>query len=454
MLAHHVEQRAATRAHMRFPTLEGIGHVRTLSRAVLALLALLTLAALAAPPAAAQEDEGESIGGTLTQEVEGEDVPVEGVIVTVTQEGSEVGDATSQADGTWAVPVPGPGEYTVTLDVGSLPEGVDLTHPDRVELTDITVSPGQSRTVVFQLGEGTVDRASTLERAGSLFVIGLKLGAIIALASIGLSLIFSVTGLVNFAHAELVTIGAVIAYAFHAAGPQWPLVVAVIPAVLGGILLGWGQEKTIWKPLRKRKMNVITMLVVSIGISFALRFLVLAIFGGQPRSYPDFAGQAAIEILGIPMVPKHLVTIGCALVVLALVGLFLQRTQAGTALRAVRDNRDLSESSGINVQKVIALTWVLGAGLAALGGVFIGLTESVQWDVGFRLLLLMFAAVILGGIGTAYGTMVGAFVVGVAVEMSVLWVPSELRLAVGLLLLIVMLIFRPQGLLGARERIS
>lgn len=427
--------------------------MRTLSRAVLALLAFLTLAALVAPPAAAQ-GEGETIGGTLTQEVEDERVPVEGVVVTVTQDGGEVGDATSDADGMWGVPLPGPGVYTVTLDINSLPEGLGLTDPERFELPEINVSPGQSRTVVFQLGEGTVDRTSTLERAASLFVIGLKLGAIIALAAIGLSLIFAVTGLVNFAHAELVTIGAVVAYAFHALGPQWPLVFAIIPAILVGTVLGWSQEKGIWQPLRKRKMNLLTMLVVSIGISFALRFLVLAIFGGQPRSYPDFAGQAAVEILGIPMVPKHLVTIGVALVLLAGVGLFLQRTQAGTALRAVRDNRDLSESSGIDVQKVIALTWVIGAGLAALGGVFIGLTESVQWDVGFRLLLLMFAAVILGGIGTAYGTMLGAFVVGVAVEMSVLIVPTELKLAVGLLLLIVMLVFRPHGLLGAKERIS
>jgi neutral amino acid transport system permease protein len=420
---------------------------------VLGLLAFATLAVLAAPPAAAQE-QGESIGGTLTQQVEDERVPVEGVAISVTQEGDEVGSATSDADGAWAVPVPGPGEYTVTLDVNSLPEGLNLTDPERFELTEINVTPGQSRTVVFQLGESTIERTGTLERAASLFVIGLKLGAIIALASIGLSLIFSVTGLVNFAHAELVTIGAVVAYWFHATGPQWPLVIAVIPAVLVGVALGWSQDKGIWKPLRKRKMNLLTMLVVSIGISFALRFLVRAIFGGQPKSYPDFAGQAAVEILGIPMVPKHLVTIGVALVLLAGVGLFLQRTQAGTALRAVRDNRDLSESSGIDVQKVISLTWVLGAGLAALGGVFIGLTESVQWDVGFRLLLLMFAAVILGGIGTAYGTMIGAFVVGIAVEMSVLWVPSELKLAVGLFLLIIMLILRPQGLLGARERIS
>jgi branched-chain amino acid transport system permease protein len=420
---------------------------------VLALLAFLTLAVLAAPPAAAQ-GQGESIGGTLTQEVEGERVPVEGVLLVVTQEGAEVGSATSGEDGVWEVPLPGPGTYNVQLDVSTLPTGVALTDADRVELTDIPVLTGQSRPLAFPLGEGTVVQTSTLQQAGSLFISGLKLGAIIALSAIGLSLIFSVTGLVNFAHAELVTLGAVIAFGFHALGPQWPLVLAFIPAVLAGAAIGWGQEKAIWKPLRKRKMNLLTMLVISIGLGFALRFLVLVIFGGSPRAYPDFAGQQAIDVLGVTMFPKHLVTIGVALLLLASVGLFLQRTQAGTALRAVRDNRDLAESSGIDVQKVIALTWTLGAALAAIGGVFLGLTESVQWDMGFRVLLLMFAAVILGGIGTAYGTMLGAFVVGVAVEMSVLWVPPELKLSIGLILLIIMLIVRPQGLLGRRERIS
>lgn len=422
---------------------------------MLALLAFLTLAALAAPAAAAQ-GQGESVRGTLIAQVEGEEepVPVEGVVLIASQDGDEVGSATSGSDGTWEIELPGPGEYDVRLDVESLPEGVEPRDPDRVELTGINVLSGQSRPVAFPLGEGRAFESSTLFEVLSLFVVGLKLGAIIALSAIGLSLIFSVTGLVNFAHAELVTIGAVVAYVFHAMGPQWPLPVAFIPAILVGAALGWGQEKGIWQPLRKRRMNLLTMLVVSIGLSFALRFLVLVFFGGRPRAYPGYATQGAIDVFGITVVPKHLVTIGIALVLLAAVGLFLQRTQAGTALRAVRDNRDLSESSGINVQRIIALTWVIGGALAAIGGVFIGLTESVQWDVGFRLLLLMFAAVILGGIGTAYGTMIGAFIVGIAVEMSVLWVPTELKNSVGLLVLIVMLIFRPQGLLGTKERIS
>jgi neutral amino acid transport system permease protein len=230
--------------------------------------------------------------------------------------------------------------------------------------------------------------------------------------------------------------------------------VAAIPSIILGAAIGWGQEKALWKPLRQRGMGLIPMMVVSIGLGFVLRFLILIIFGGLPRAYPDFASQGAAQLLGFSVVPKQLVTIGVSLVILAGVGLFLQRTLAGTALRAVRDSRDLAESSGINVNRVIALTWTLGAGLAAMGGVFFGLTESVQWDMGFSLLLLMFAAVVLGGLGTAYGTMLGGFIVGVSVEMSTLVVPTELKNAVGLALLIIMLLVRPQGILGVRERIG
>jgi branched-chain amino acid transport system permease protein len=126
----------------------------------------------------------------------------------------------------------------------------------------------------------------------------------------------------------------------------------------------------------------------------------------------------------------------------------------GTAMRAVADNRDLAESSGIDVERVILVTWVVGAGLAGLGGVLQGASETVQWDMGFKLLLLIFAAVVLGGLGTAYGAMVGAFIVGVTVEMSTFWIDANVKNAVALGVLVIMLLVRPQGLLGTRERIG
>jgi branched-chain amino acid transport system permease protein len=435
------------------------------------LAALAGIILLLAWPLPALAD-GETIGGTLSYRADDERTPVEGVSITVSQDGTEAGSAVSDAEGKWEVALPGAGNYKVTLDVSTLPEGVRLTDPSKSELPNVPVIGGQHKVVLFPLGQGEDGGGgggdgggggggggsrgggiSAYARIGALLIAGLRLGATLALAAVGLSLIYGVTRLVNFAHAELVTLGAVLAYAFHV-GIHIPLVVAAIPAIVLVGAFGWLQSRFLWLPLRHRGTSLLAMMVVSIGLSFALRNLIELFFGGQPAAYQDFAGQPGIPILGISMVPKHLVTIAVSILVLLLVTQFLERTRAGTAMRAVADDRDLAESSGIDVDRVIELTWIVAAGLAVLGGVFYGLNESVSYDMGFRILLLLFAAVVLGGLGTAYGVMAGAFIVGIVVEMSTLVLPSELKVASGLAILIVMLLVRPQGIFGTRERIG
>lgn len=416
---------------------------------------IATLAFIAFPAAAQAEDE--TIGGTL-EKIDGDTrEPVVGVTITVELDGELIGSAESNDEGDWEIPVPGTGTYLVRLEVDSLPDGVALTDPERSELPALSVRENQSKTARFNLGPGlSSGSSSTFVRLVELFVIGLKLGAIIAMASIGLSLIFGVTGLVNFAHGEMVTMGAVIAFFFHLSplGPGWPLLVAAIPAVLLVAGFGWLNETWLWRPLRRRRVGLIAMLVISIGLSFAVRNVINIMFGGEPKTYGNFAVQQPVELLGIRTVPKNLFIIGLTVIVLIGVGLFLQRTKMGTAMRAVADNRDLAESSGIDVERVILVTWIAGAGLAGLGGVLQGASETVQWDMGFKLLLLIFAAVVLGGLGTAFGAMVGAFIVGVTIEMSTFWIDANVKNAVALGVLVVMLLVRPQGLLGTRERIG
>jgi neutral amino acid transport system permease protein len=444
--------------------------MRRSHRLLVGLAAILLMLALPLPALA----EGETLGGTLQYRAGDERTPVEGVTITVSQNGTEIGSAVSDAEGKWEVPLPGAGTYQVALDVSTLPEGVRLTDPTRAELLNVAVIGGQRKVVIFPLEEGEAGPApsgggrggeggggrgggiAAYARFGALFIAGLKLGATIALAAVGLSLIYGVTRLVNFAHAELVTLGAVLAYTFHVTGggPALPLVLAAIPAIILAGGFGWLQSKYLWRPLRKRGTSLLSLMVVSIGLSFAVRSLIQIAFGGQPAAYQDYAGQPGVLILGISMVPKHLVTIGVSIVVLFLVTQFLERSRAGTAMRAVSDDRDLAESSGINVDGVIQLTWILAAVLAAMGGIFAGLNESVSYDMGFRILLLLFAAVVLGGLGTAYGVMAGAFVVGIVVEMSTLVLPAELKVTSGLVILIIMLLFRPQGIFGVRERIG
>jgi len=414
-------------------------------------LFLLTLAA----PALAQED-GQSIKGKM-EFIDG-DIrdPVEGVEVVVTQGGAPVASGTSDAAGDWEVPVPAAGTYQVEIVLESLPDGIGLTDPDRQMLPDVEVREGRDKFVRFALGPGTSTQVDRWDRIGGLLIIGLKFGAIIALTSIGLSLIFGVTGLVNFAHGDIVTLGAVLAFFFNASslGPQWHILLAAIPAILLAAALGGAQELALWRPLRRQHAGLVSLIVISIGLSFVIRYVILVLMSGLPRPYTNFVVQENIDFLGISTVSKNLVIIAFTLVVLGLVGLFLQRTKLGTAMRAVSDNSDLAESSGIDVQRVILVTWVIGAGLAGLAGIMFGISEQVQWDMGFKLLLMIFAAVVLGGLGTAYGAMLGGFVIGVSVEVSTLWVPTEFKTVIALMILVLMLLVRPQGLLGARERIG
>ncbi len=419
----------------------------------LALAATLAVVLFGSAPASAA---GEDIHGTLESINGQEHTPVAGVTIVVEQDGTEIGTAVSDATGMWAVPVPAAGTYQVRLDVDTLPGDVALTVAGNDVLPNVLVRSNQQKTVRFQLGPGVASTVSRLDRFVDLVVVGLKLGAIIALCSIGLSLIFGVTGLVNFAHGEMVTLGAVLAYFFHASplGPQWPLILAAIPAVLLGAAFGGVQELALWGPLRRHPTGLIAMLVISIGLSFAIRNVILIVFGGGPRPYLDYAVQREWEFWGISTVPKNIVIILASAAILAVVGLFLQYTKLGTAMRAVADNKDLAESSGINVNAVIFTTWTVGTGLAAAGGIFFGVSEQIQYDMGFRLLLLIFAAVVLGGLGTAFGAMVGSFIIGLAVEVSTYWVDNEFKTAIALGILVVMLLVRPQGILGSRERIG
>ncbi len=422
--------------------------------AALLLLAALLLAGAAGPAVAAQPDEGEdatSVGGTVR--AEGDGVP--GVRLFAELDGEQVAETRTAGDGTWRLELPGAGRYRVTLDVDTLPEGTALRNPDRNPL-EVDLRAGQHRALLFPLGERAAAGRGTLDRALDLGVQGIKLGAIIALAAIGLSLIFGITGLVNFAHGEMVTFGAAVAFLVNvsAVGPRWHLLVAAPIAVVAGGLFGYALERGCFRPLRRRRTGLIALIVVTIGMSLFIRHVLLILLGGQRRTFADYAVQRAASFGPVNIAPKDVVIIVLALAVLVAVGLALQLTRTGTAMRAVADNQALAAASGIDVERVILVTWIAGGALAALGGVLYGVTESVSWDMGFRLLLVMFAAVILGGLGTAYGAMAGGLLIGVVSEVSVVWFPVDFKLVFVFLALILTLLVRPQGILGIRERIG
>jgi len=438
--------------------------------AMLALvLALLSWVLLAPAGAFAQT---QSIHGTLRAPG---GTPVAEVTIAATRNGVEIGKATTARDGTWEIPLPGPGRYTITLDVATLPAGLSPAREGGQTLKNVPVPAGGSRAVIFQLtrgppapgtesgqpggaGGGPSQNAVVqwLDQFAQLLVEGIKFGAIIAICAVGLSLIFGTTGLINFAHGELVTLGATVAFLLNASlfGPQLQLIPAVLVTVALCAAFGGALELGLWKPLRRRGVGRIQLFIISIGLSLLIRHIILVVFGTRPQPYADYTIQREWQWGPISIAPRDLTITALSLLVLAGVGLMLQRTRTGKAIRAVSDNRDLAESSGIDVSRVIFNVWLLAGGLAALGGVFFGLAQLVSWDMGFRLLLLMFAAVILGGLGTAYGVIAGSLVVGIVAQVSTIWFPVELQNAWALIVLILVLLVRPQGIFGRRERVG
>ncbi|MFP4635792.1 MAG: branched-chain amino acid ABC transporter permease, partial [Nitriliruptoraceae bacterium] len=252
---------------------------------------------------------------------------------------------------------------------------------------------------------------------------------------------------------DTVMFGAFAAYLFNAT-IGLPLLVAAPIGVVIAAGLGGAIDRGMFRPLRRRGLGLFQLLVVTIGLSLVLRYGLLIFFGGSRRQYTDFIGQDVLRFGPLSQTPRDLIIMGVAILVLVLVGLALQRSRLGKAMRAVADNRDLAESSGIDVERVVGLVWIFGSGLAGLGGILFGAMFSFQYINGFQLLLLMFAAVILGGLGTAFGAMLGGILIGLVVEVSAVFFPSDLGFAWALGALILVLLLRPQGLLGRAERIG
>lgn len=281
---------------------------------------------------------------------------------------------------------------------------------------------------------------------------GIRMGLLLALGAVGLSLVFGTTGLSNFSHAEMLSLGGILAFLFmQLTGNIW-LTGLIVVALMAAA--GWLQDAALWKPLRKRRLSLMQMMIVSIGFSIVLQNIFQFFFGANvlriDRSTPSTA-----TILGVTLTVQSYIAMGIALVMIIAVGLAMKYTRFGRAMRAVADNRALAEASGIDVDRVIRLVWTVGVALAGLSGMLLGLVlNGIAWNTGWHFLLLLFAAVILGGIGTAFGAIVGAMIIGVIVEMANIWLPGDLKHAAALFILIVVLLVRPQGLFGRRERIG
>ena len=423
---------------------------RGLARLLLALLGLLigTLALTGVAQAA-----GPNIVAVVT---DADKAPIAGVTVKVAGPDGFTGTGTTGADGVATIAIPKGGKYVVTVDESTIPGGAAVKDgPER----SVNVLSGDKK-ILFPVGVpddgggGGSPGGITLDRVMQLILDGIVLSLIIALGALGLNLIFGTTGLSNFAHGELLTLGAFTAFVLNVWWGVNLLIAAPLAILLSAALWGWGQNQILWKPLRRRGTGLIAAMIVSIGLAIALRYTILFIFGGTPKSYSQFAGQPGLEIGPIFITPRAIVLSVIAVIVLIATIAWLKGSRIGKATRAVSDNPALASASGVNVERVISVVWIVGAVLAAYAGIFLGITQNVVWTMGQFLLLTMFAAIVLGGLGTISGAIVGSFVVGITVQLSTLVVPTELKTGAALLLMIVLLLVRPQGLLGRPERVG
>ncbi len=430
-------------------------HRRPAVRAALLLMGLLfglvsvgTSTASAAPA----DDQSNTVSGTLRNTAEG-NAPVEGVEIIVTNPAGEEYRGNSDADGKFSIEVPGEGGLLkVQLNEDTLPEGTSLRDADKSELTRV-MNPGQSAVFIFPIGPDDRQVETKWDRVPQLLYNGLLFGIVMAMAALGLSMVFGTTGLTNFAHGELVTFGALIAFFFNST-LGLPFAVATLLAVVLGAVLGWFQHTVLWRPLRHRGTGLIATMIVSIGLMFFLRNLFQYFTGGRTMNYADHVTPSGYDVMGINVTTRDLVIAGVSIVAILCVTLALSRTRLGRATRAVADNPALASSTGINVDRVIGLVWIIGTALASLAGVFLGFSLGVTFQMGQLVLLLLFAAVCVGGLGSVWGALIGSLIIGVLIEMSTLVIPSDLKNAGALLLLILILLVRPQGLLGRRERIG
>ncbi len=389
-------------------------------------------------------------------------VPVEGVTVLAADvNGVLVGTGVTDAQGIAAIDVGKPDKYVVSIDLDKLPEGVGAAAGEptsRVVDFNAGVSIGAGKQVTFFLGQDTRTVAGKWSLFPQALVNGLKFSLLYAIAAIGLSLIYGTTGLSNFSHGEMFTLGAIVAWYINVEGFRAHLLLAAVVGIVASALFGGALERGVWRPLRRRGMSLTSMMIMSIGIAIAVRYVFLFWFGGRNRRFRQYVGESQKEMhfWKIGITPRDLTIMILSTVVVVAVCLFLLRFRFGKAIRAVSDNPDLASATGIDTNKIILIVWVLGGALAGLGGVMYGAANGIQWDMGFNILLILFAAITVGGLGNPFGALVGSLVVGMATELWSWAFPSvtELKTVAALAALVIVLIVRPTGLLGSKERIG
>ncbi|NNC24058.1 branched-chain amino acid ABC transporter permease [Salinisphaera sp. USBA-960] len=298
------------------------------------------------------------------------------------------------------------------------------------------------------------------QRLLSLTIWGITFGSIIALGAIGLTLIYGVVKFPNFSHGGLVTLGAYVAYTVVTVWPGqsaalrplsfgWDLVVGLFVAMPVVGLVALVLDRLVYRRLRRQQASLVLFAMASLAMAFLLRSVLYITWGSDFHFYYSGRANPAMALpFNIRIQADQLFTLGLAITLVVALYLMLERTRLGKAMRATANNPELAQIRGINTEKIIGWTWLLSGALAAAGGVIYGLASQVRPEMGFYLLIPIFAAVIMGGIGNPRGALAGALIVGVTQQVSSAFISPAYGPAIAFLLMIIVLLLRPQGLFG------
>jgi len=298
-----------------------------------------------------------------------------------------------------------------------------------------------------------------------LIVYGIVLGSIIAVASIGLTLIWGITGVFNCAHGDQMTVGAYVALLFvtmftkinifqGTVGPfsfSWGVLLAFIPAILFSIGLAILMDRWVLKPLRKAGVHPIVGFIATIGVAWILRGMIYIIWGADFHFYAQGLRPMIFLPLGVKMRTDEIFIVVIALASSAGVYMFLQKAKMGKALRALADNPDLARVSGIRTERMLVWAWGIAGTMVAIAGILYGIETQLRPEMGWIFLLSLFAAVILGGQGSIIGALAGGLVLGIAQQVSTAFLVPTYKPAVSFIIMILVLLFRPVGIFGKRR---
>lgn len=290
-----------------------------------------------------------------------------------------------------------------------------------------------------------------IQRVSQTALNGLAFGSVIALGAVGLTLVYGILKLVNFAHGDFLTFGAYIGLLVSVTWDM-PFVLAVLAAIVATALLSIFFEITMWGPIRNRGGGLLQLLLMAIGLALVIRNAIQFVAGTQVRVL-DVNRTDTVSFVDLTIGRTQLIVLVTGVAVLVGIGLLLRYTLLGKRMRALADNLDLAETSGINTKRIIIYTWVFSGALAGLAGVLFTATTVVKPEAGFELLLPIFAAVVLGGIGDAFGALAAGLLLGVVIEWSTLVIDARWKLALGFVVLILVLMIRPQGIFGKARTI-